>query len=268
MKNLIYQNWSGIITNEVKVSSRHMKMYSEYVGADYRFDINPNISSKLCKIPYYYECFNFLFDSSFDRYDNILVVDSDIFVTKLKTKNIFEEEIKDIGISLELHQPELRKKTDGKINFKNDEKWYNFLKEKYNIVLPRDNNNDLKIYNSGVVLWSRTGIEKSKKEFLPFQEYINFIKLKKLPRFYSLDQPYLHAMIFFSKLNYTELDNIWNSFVCHTRDNLGNLVVNDDRTTNSIFVHNQLKNTDNLTDAQYEELTNLSINNWSFTYNV
>lgn len=262
--NLIYQNWTGTLTTEVKNSVKQFKQYASSIGVDYRFDENPNIASKLCKEPFYYECFNHFFDKKFDAYENILVVDTDVFVNINNNQNIFEEIISDIGICLENHQSELRKKSTSKINTKNDERWMKIIKKAYDVDLPRTKKGDMKIYNSGVVLWSRQGIEKAKKLFSPFQEYINVTKSVQLPTFYTLDQMYLHAMMYVAKLQISELDNKWNSFCIHVRDKNNNIILQDYRTESTVFVHNQMKNTDNLKETDYIDLASKSNNEWTF----
>ena len=58
MKNLIYQVWSGNLTEECRVSSKLIKQYADRIGADYILDIDPNIASKLCDVPKYFEWLN------------------------------------------------------------------------------------------------------------------------------------------------------------------------------------------------------------------
>ena len=79
MKNLIYQYWQGPLKPGVQSSTKLMKAYAEKIGAEYRFDHNIQIASKTCNVPIYYEPANPLVDSSFDEYDNVALIDIDVF---------------------------------------------------------------------------------------------------------------------------------------------------------------------------------------------
>ena len=84
-----------------------MKAYADRVGADYRLDIDPNLASSLCDVPMYFEWLNPMLDDSFLEYDNVLVLDLDIFPTT-NCGNIFEEAYLDVGICTEPFQGKYR----------------------------------------------------------------------------------------------------------------------------------------------------------------
>jgi len=79
MKNLIYQVWAGNLSEEAKVSSKLMKEYANRIGAEYLLDLNPNIASKICDVPMYFEWLNPILDDRFLEYDKVLSVDLDVF---------------------------------------------------------------------------------------------------------------------------------------------------------------------------------------------
>ena len=56
----------------VLASKANMERYAERISAEYRFDRNPNVASRKCDVPIYYECLNPLFDESFAEYDRVL----------------------------------------------------------------------------------------------------------------------------------------------------------------------------------------------------
>ena len=79
MKNLIYQVWAGELRPGCNYSQKLFKKYAKNINADYRLDIDPNIASKICDFPMYFEWLNPILDDSFLEYDNVLVVDMDVF---------------------------------------------------------------------------------------------------------------------------------------------------------------------------------------------
>ncbi len=139
MANLIYQVWAGELRPACKHSSKLMKEYSDRIGADYRLDIDPNIASNSCDVPMYFEWLNPMLDKRFLEYDKVLVVDLDVFPTP-DCRNIFEEEIADVGICTEPFQGKYRAKSvvGGSICSANDEIWSKHCKRLYNVDLPRD----------------------------------------------------------------------------------------------------------------------------------
>ena len=82
MSNLIYQYWQGPMKPGVIASTTLMKKYAKSIGAEYRFDHNITIAGKVVNVPIYYEPANPLIDASFDEYDNVALVDIDVFSSR------------------------------------------------------------------------------------------------------------------------------------------------------------------------------------------
>jgi hypothetical protein len=240
-----------------------MENMRRYAGprCEYRFDLNPNIASKLVDVAYYYEKLNPLLDDSFLEYDRILFVDSDIYAVDGLTENIFDVPIVDVGICTEPQQPELRAKLSGQICGANDERWASMVKIKYLASMPRDSLGRLKVYNTGLMLWTREGIRKARKTFAPFQEYVNAVRKAGLGKFYTIDQNYFHAMMV-KYLDYTELDNGWNSYVHYIGPEQKPRPVNDSRNENTKFVHIQLRGADDFDADKLWRITNLEQSKW------
>tara|TARA_Y100001963_G_C6778791_1_gene448781 strand:- start:1564 stop:2379 length:816 start_codon:yes stop_codon:yes gene_type:complete len=242
-KNLIYQCWKGILTEECKLSSELMRGYAKWIGAEYRLDIDPDIASKLCDVPMYFEWLNPIIDESFEKYDKVLTVDLDVFPVDGLGENIFEQNTGEIGVCTEPFQPQYRLSTTigGHINGSNDEKWNSSVKKKWGISLPRNEKGLLKVYNAGMVVFSNEGIQRAKKEWEPFQTYIDYMREEGHGRFYTVDQNYMHAMIFAHKMKYVEMDNGWNHQIHFVRGPLGMTEpIRDERNKNTKFVHVQL----------------------------
>lgn len=240
-----------------------MENMRRYAGprCEYRLDLNPNIASKLCDVAYYYEKLNPLLDDSFLAYDKVLVVDSDIYAVDGLTENIFDVPVADIGICTEPQQPEMRAKLSGQICGEKDERWAAMVKMKYFVSMPRNERGLLKVYNTGLILWTREGIRKARKAFAPFQEYINAVRKVGLSKFYTIDQNYIHAMMV-KHLDYTELNNGWNSYVHYVGPEQKPRPVNDSRTPDTKFVHIQLRGADDFDADKLWRITNLEQSKW------
>ena len=188
MKNLIYQYWDGKILPGCQAGVDNMKAYAARIGADYLFEHNPRFVTNLGQYSPHYGAFKPIYDEKFHKYDNILFADTDVFVVDRLEENIFENFDADIGICTESFQPKFRTKSTGQISSTNDEKWASAVKAKWNAEMQRTPEGLLKVYNSGVVLYSNKGLLKAKEKFIPFTEYVNLIKSTGLGSFYTCDQ--------------------------------------------------------------------------------
>lgn len=264
MKNLIYQYWDGSLTSGCKAGSDNMKQYAKRISADYIFEHNPKFVTNVGQYSPHYGKFKPVFSKQYHNYDNILYTDTDVFSINTLTENIFEDFKHDIGLCTEPFQPKERAKNLSQISRKNDEIWASIIKKNWNVDMPRTPEQLLKVYNSGVILWSNEGIQKANQHFVPFKEYVELIKKYKLPNFYTADQNYLHAMLFVAKMNFIELHNGWNSYIHYTGNSkITSRPVNDSRTTDTKFVHIQLRCADNFDAEKLSRITNLPISEWN-----
>lgn len=266
MKNLIYQYWLGNnIPIGAKAGVENMKSYAERIGAEYRFAKNPGWASQYCDIPQYYNAFEPIYNTEeFEKYDNILFVDADVFAVDDLQENIFDQEIAEIGICRELHKEITRASGLGVNNYKTDQMWNSHLESYYKKSMPLNANGDMKVYNSGVVLYTRKGREKARKNFRPFQEYINLIRMTRLNKFYQIDQNYLHAMLTIADMDVTEMDPGWNTYI-HYEGNAAEVPrpVFDGRDQwNAKFVHVQLRNADNHDAEWHHTIVNKPQSEW------
>lgn len=264
MKNLIYQYWDGPINSGAIYGSQVMRQYADRIGATYIFEINPRFRTDLGNYSAHYGQFKIVYDAMFDEYDNVLFADTDVFPIHNLQENIFDGFSADIGICTEEYQPKARITSNNHINSKNDEAWAASLKSKWGVDMPRTDGGLLKVYNSGLVLYSRKGIQAMRDRFIPFHEYVRFIFSRGLPDFYASDQGYLHAMLEVAHLDYIELDNGWNSFIHYIGDpHIKPRPVNDMRTGTTKFVHIQLRGADHFDSDKLWRITNLNEAEWN-----
>ena len=268
MRNLIYQVWAGNLSEEAKVSSKLMRAYAKKIGAEYILDLNPNIASKICDVPMYFEWLNPILDDRFLEYDKVLSVDLDVFPVENLKENIFEEDVGDIGACTEPFQGKQRATVTvgGHINRENDEKWSLTCFHKWGVTLPRDEDYNLKVYNAGMVVFTKEGIKKA-KNWMPFQEYIDFMRSKGFGRFYTVDQNYFHVMVCANDdIDFREMHNGWNSQVHYVRGPLSiTNKINDERNKDTKFVHVQMTG-HKWNEQSLYEIVNLPQSKWRFEY--
>lgn len=264
MKNIIYQYWKGDLKPGVIASHKLMKKYAETIGAEYRFDHNIEIASKTVNVPIYYEPANPLVDDSFDEYDNILLVDVDVFPVEDLNENIFEVlASEDAGICTEPKQPKYRSIFDvAGITNVNDMKWAKILKDKWNIDYSFDSKGRPMVYNTGVVVISKAGLQKMKKQWPSFQEYVDVMRQSNLPRFYSLFQDYFSAFIHMDGFNFQSMPNGWNCYM-HKLGSHPNAIVNDTRTEDAKLVHIMFRTADDWPADALWRITNKPVSEWN-----
>lgn len=87
MKNIILQHWSGELNELSQLSSKSISDYAKMVGAEYELILGDqftslNVRPELQKL--------IMLDERWDEYDNVVMVDADMFVRKGCNENIFE----------------------------------------------------------------------------------------------------------------------------------------------------------------------------------
>ena len=241
-----------------------MKSYAGRIGAEYLFEHNPRFVTNLGYYSPHYGSFKPIYDESFHQYANVLFADTDVFAVEGLTEDIFDGFDADIGICTEPFQPSQRAKIPGQISGANDEKWAAVIQSRWNVKMPRTLEGLLKVYNSGVVMYSNKGLLSARERFVPFLEYVNLIKSNRISNFYTADQNYLHAMLTVANMDYVELDAGWNSFIHPYHVNASKTVtsINDSRTETTKFVHIQLRSADHWDAATQERITNLAQSEW------
>lgn len=272
MKNLIYQVWAGKLRPGCEYSSKLVKEYADRIGADYRLDIDPMIASSKCDVPMYFEWLNPLLDDSFLEYDNVAVLDLDVFPIDGLDEDIFQVSLGyDCGICTEPFQGKYRASTTigGHINSANDDAWAKIVKRLYDVDLPCDKDGYVKVYNAGVVVFSKEALKIARRSFIPFQQYINDMRKAGLGRFYTVDQNYFHVMMC-KYYNYVEMHRGWNSYVHYVRGPLSDKTpVYDGRPTGANgktrLVHIQLSSADYFEDQKLYDITNKPMSEWNLS---
>jgi len=266
LRNLIYQVWAGKMRPACKYSEKLFREYAERIGADYRLDLDPNIASQYISgdNSKYFEWLNPIVDDSFLEYDNVCVLDLDIFPVDKLTSNIFDEPVTNFGICTEPFQGKYRASTriPGGISKESDERWASEIKKQYGSTMPRDDNGHLKVYNAGMVVFTKDGMKLAREKFIPYKEYFNTINKTGLSRFYTVDQNYFHAMMV-THSDYTEMDNGWNHYIHFVRGPLAlQDPINDSRNSSTKFVHIQLSGADYFNDEKVHHIVNSARSRW------
>jgi len=265
MKNLIYQYWDGELRPGCHAGIANMKAYAERIGAEYLFEHNPLFVTGFGRNSVFYGAYKPVYDESFHEYDNVLYADTDIFAVDGLTDSIFDGFTADIGICTEPHQPKLRVNTGGHISSATDEEWTRFVEKKYGVTVPRTEDGLVKVYNAGLSLWSNAGLLQARDKFIHWGEYISAIDsmgMRSASNFYKSDQPWLHLMLLYAGIDWTELDNDWNRIIHYAKQGSEPRFINDTRSDTSKFVHVQLQGADHLDADTHHRIVHLEQCEW------
>jgi len=199
MKKAIFQYHMGPKPEWVGISQQKFKKYAEVTGADYFFFEKYEFCNN-----HYFEKLKMIYLDTFKYYDRVLYVDTDVIVENF-IENIFDIEIEDAALVPE-HRANGMKVEPLFMKPEYVNTW-ELITKVYNIpfIQPQTVKAEYLMFNSGVMLWSREGLNKAKEKFLPCTEWI-----KNVDHF-SLDQPYFNGQII-KHLNYKELPLKWNCF--------------------------------------------------------
>jgi len=261
--NLIYQFYEGELTSGNSAGIQMMKEYADRIGVKYIFEKNP-VWPKEAKLPKqnlgrynpHYGAFKFIFDETYDKYDNIMFCDCDVVPVEELTENVFDEfdSEKEIGICEEYMMPEIRSKYNiGGINTNNDNIYTQLCELSYNVKMPRDDKKRPRIFNSGMVVYSKKARQKAREIFPSFNEFVKLMS-QYLPMFYQGDQNYLNAML--PKFNWQLMDYKWNSQIFYKPETKGDNRPILDYRNNPNFVHVQLRGADNYSFERLKKVVN------------
>ena len=269
MTDVIYQYWDGADTPGNTAGSGAMRAYAARIGADYIYEHNPRFVTDLGPYSPHYGAFKPIYDDRFDAYDYVLFADTDVFPVNALVDDVFAamraHPDADVGICEEWQQPEMRKKHDsaGGIGNTNDERWAALVSGTWNAQIPRTPEGLPRVFNSGVVWYSKAGRHLARERFIPFRDYVRLVQAARLPAFYTCDQPYLHAMLSMCKISWEVLDYRWNSSVHYMPGTRGPVRPVNDLRAGAAFVHVQLGGADHFSEEKLRHLVNTPAADWS-----
>jgi hypothetical protein len=260
--NLIYQQWAGKPKRSAFFGSEEMAAYAARIGATHRFVRRFQPHLQLGEASKYWDKLLPLWDGSCDDADNLMIADTDLFPVSGMSASIFETFIGEIGMCTEPLQPALRAGSAYGICRDQDERWARMVEKEWGGRMPRDKDGALKVYNAGLIMLSREGLQLARKLFVAPQQYIDACARHKVYKFYALDQNYMHAMAFSMGLKMQELDNKWNCYVHYLTRAREIVGVIDPRTPQTRMVHVQLRGADDYDDRTLHRIVNLPQAQW------
>lgn len=269
MKAVIYQYYDGEPTTGNEAGRKAMEEYATRIGAEYIYEQDPRWRTDLGRYSPHYGTFKPIYEDDFYEYDYVMYADTDVWPRDGITDNIFEEFAAtgaEVGICEEWNAPEARKRhtIGGGINNKNDEKWCETIENVYGKKMPRTESGLPKVFNSGMIIWTKEGMAKARKNFKKFTSFQAVVKAAGLPDFYMCDQPYIHAMLEVCEFNWITMPYKWNSSVHYDPGTKGrDRPVIDLREDDCKFVHIQMGGADNMDHDKLHRITNLPVDQWA-----
>ena len=102
--NIILQHFDGNLGQLEQLSVNNISAYAKMIGADYKLitgkPFRQHLTSPCQKV--------YMLDEQFDEWDNVLMVDCDMFTANNLTENVFN--VSGIGVHAEPWQPKLHKR--------------------------------------------------------------------------------------------------------------------------------------------------------------
>lgn len=266
MKTCIYQYWYGSKPSAaVRAGRDNMKEYANKIEATYLYETDPPFFGGECSLKMKYSALRPIYDDKFLEYDKVMYIDLDVFSVDGKTENIFEQDIKHIGICEEPLQPELREQNgmaaNSSICTQNDNIWASAVKKKYGMDVNRDIKGRPLVYNSGVIVLTKEGILAAREKFTQFEEHIQHLRSNNLSGFYLSDQTYYQTMLHSSGVDFKIMDYKWNSQIHWLRK--PHLKVADGRTEDTNFVHVQITGAGQWGKDEHYRMVNLPTSMWN-----
>lgn len=204
------------------ISSESFQLYADEVGADYLYSneavyTKPHIEKDNC-VPLF-ECLRVIYDTSFDKYDKVLFVDTDIVANT--HENIFEASDAEVYGVLE---SDIRTETNGGYNtWDYDGSVYRQFCEKYEhhgipLVpsLPPNEPSKLTVLNTGVVVWTRDARLRARELFDDWSDW--YFTGPQVHMSVMNDQPYISGQLMKHDFDLGTLDQTWNDTPTHYHD--------------------------------------------------
>lgn len=170
---------------------------------------------------YLFECLRVIYDPIYDKYDNVLYVDSDIICNT--EENIFDL-VNDTFDVAGIYESEIRN-GDGRCGYNGWDRnpgRYQAIKNKYDRLnlpicgpLPPARPSKVAIFNTGVLLWTKEGRLKARAKFDDWFDYYQDGVKNKDAKWVNNDQPYISSQIMKHGLRVRLLDQKWNDSPPH-----------------------------------------------------
>ena len=155
----------------------------------------------------------------FDKYDKVLYVDVDV-MPKNMDANIFDIDVEDIAGWPEWRHPDLKVKVTWSASGALRQRFADFEAP---IIPSSSTKSEIRMINSGVVLWSHQARLKAREQFNDHEKWFHHKNALLTPGLgdvghssHCLDQPFMNAMWNKFNFNVLELGIEWNRFP--TRD--------------------------------------------------
>lgn len=220
-KNLLFQCWIHKEYEEnrkpkyAQISSLLMKKYAEDCGAEYVFYNEPFFHEYCVWLHTTHEKMRIIYDESFDEYDTVVYVDTDI-IPHSNAKNIFEE-VKETSAYIESYE----KGMVGGAVLPADVETTNTrfaldLFEAHNLTpieidVPKEAGTKFKKiykwYNTGVMVWTKEDRIRARNEW---QHFYNF-KQSTHKKFTQTDEGWYNIQVKKHNFPVKNLDIVWNT---------------------------------------------------------
>ncbi len=209
MVDLVYQCYIGDISNKwIHYSSQSAESYADRTGSEYIFRRymtlkGSNVSRKLDR---YFNILDLIYDPEFEKFDNILYLDTDILVNPM-AGNIFDQVVPGVDVV-----------AASEYSYKPNEYSENeevFKKHGSYLVPSKMKDIPYRFVNTGVIVFTKKGRMRARSEWdVDWKDFRDSSNKGIL----VADQPYINAMLNKHNFDVLELDEEWNYSIDNPND--------------------------------------------------
>lgn len=210
MSNLVYQAWinPGNVHPGLTNSTESASAYATRMNCSYMFSRQSYLVSKFSFTYSFYNILDLIYDEYFDRYDDILYLDTDIIVDP-DAGNIFKE--KKSKWTDVIGTPERNYEWCAGLTYPKsvvDQHYRRFEEFGSKVVKSAKANAPLRIINTGVIVFTKKGRLKARKTWDDWKTWADY--RGEYSKIMTYDQPFINCMFNKYDFNVVELDDEWN----------------------------------------------------------
>lgn len=208
------RNRSELYQECAAISRKSFEDYAKLIGADHHYsDERVFTKGHGCSTSLLFECLRVIYDPMFDKYDNLLFVDTDIVVNT--TDNIFDVCATGADVYGVLESDIVTHNGGGYNSWDSKQSTLEEFTAKFNMhnapilpTLPPSRPSKLTILNTGVVIWTKEARLRAREQFDKWTDWCY-----SEPSFHMSimnDQPYISAMLGKYEFDLESISQVWN----------------------------------------------------------
>ena len=219
-KNVKGKSRSSLYKEISEISSTSFQIYADLLGCDYLFSAEQVVTEGHSSfLSYFFEVLRVVYDESFDEYDKVLFLDTDIVCNT--TESIFDVAEADV---VGVYESDIvTENGGGYAGWDRDAEKFRILSNKFSRfgapvlpALPPHLPSKCTMMNTGVMVWTRDARLKARE---CFDDWVPWMEDDiENPAWLANDQPFLNAQFSKHDFHIQGIDQTWNDTPTHYRE--------------------------------------------------